>query len=357
MKIAIITDTHAGVRGDNRALKAKQSQFFEEVFFPYIDEHNITQLIHLGDLFDRRKYVNFETLAWWNRVFMDRLNERNISCDFIAGNHDTYYKSTNSVNSLRELYSASNYETMRFYWEEPVVREYDGLEICLVPWIAPDNEVSSMKALENTKAKVVMGHFEIENFQMQKGHFCEHGLSVDLFSRFYSVFSGHFHKKSSQRNITYLGAPYQMTWNDENEFKGFHVFDTETLELTPIENPFRSFHKLKYQDSDLTAADLSELDFSGVENAFVKVVVINKSNPYLFDLFIEKISQSGPADIKIVDDNKNMDLLQESDLIDETESTEVILEKYIESIETEDSVDKERLKKFMHSLYLEAMEL
>lgn len=357
MKIAIITDTHAGIRNDNKFLKLRQEQFYKEVFFPYIDKHNIQQLIHLGDVFDRRKYVNFDTLGWWNRVFMDELNKRNISCDFIAGNHDTYYKSSNEVNSLRELYSISNYETMNFYWEGPITKNYDGLDICLVPWLAPDNEEKSLKKIEKTKATVLMGHFELTGFVMGKGQLCDHGLDSELFSRFHSVFSGHFHTKSKGKNIVYLGTPYEMTWNDYGDRKGFHIFDTETLELTFIENPIKSFYKLKYEDSDLTVADIPQLDFSGLTNSFVKVIIINKTNPYLFDLFMDKINQSSPADVKIVDDNRHMDDLSEDSLVDETESTEVILGKYIDSLELGEGFDKTVLKNFMLDLYSEALTL
>lgn len=355
MKIALITDTHAGMRGDNKALRAKQEQFYDDVFFPYIDENNITDLIHLGDVFDRRKYVNFETLAWWNRVFMDRLNEREVMCDFIAGNHDTYYKSTNSINSLRELYSQSNYQTMNFYWEEPVVKEYDGVEICLVPWLAPDNTEKSLTAIKETKAPILMGHLELVGFTMQKGHVCDHGMQSELFSKFHQVYSGHFHTQSKAKNIHYLGAPYQMTWNDHGEVKGFHVFDTETMSTEFIENPHASFHKIKYEDSDLTAMDVNALDFSNLTDAFVKVIVINKSNPYLFDLLLDKLNGSGAADVKVVDDNKNMDDLSEEDLLDETESTEVILRKYIDGISVPDN-HKEVLQKFMQELYYEGLE-
>ena len=355
MKIAIITDTHSGVRNDNKALKAKQEQFYNETFFPTIEERGISVLLHLGDLFDRRKFINFETLSWWNRIFMNRLNEMSIECHFIAGNHDTYYRSTNEVNSLRELYDASVYEKMNFYWKEPVDIDFDGTTICLAPWLAPDNTELSLQKIAESKAQVLMGHFELTGFTMTKGQLCDHGLDASIFSRFHSVYSGHFHTQSSGKNVRYLGAPYEMTWNDYGERKGFHIFDTETFELEFIENPHRSFHKIKYEDSDMTVADIAMLDFSGLTNAFVKVIIINKTNPYMFDLLMDKLNQSGAADIKVVEDNKHFDDLTEGELLDQTESTEVILQKYVDALDLGGSFDKVSLQKFMLDLYKESL--
>ena len=60
MNIAILNDTHAGVRGDMVAMADYQGRFYNEVFFPYLKENGITHILHLGDYFDRRKNVNFE---------------------------------------------------------------------------------------------------------------------------------------------------------------------------------------------------------------------------------------------------------------------------------------------------------
>lgn len=353
MKIAIITDTHFGVRNSNTFLREKQKEFFENTFFPYIDRFKIQHLIHLGDLFDKRKSVDYITLSFVNKYFMDQLNSRNIHCDFVAGNHDCTYKSTNSVNSLKELYNKSSYGTMNFYWEKPVELEFDGLKICLCPWLAPDNEQVCLEFIDKTDATYLMGHFELQGYTMGRGQICDHGLDASLFSKFHSVYSGHFHTQSKGKNVHYLGTPYQMTWNDYGEKKGFHVLDTETLDLEFIQNPHESFIKIKYEDSELTVADIANLDTSNLQDAFVKVILINRTNSYLFDLFIDKLNSSGAAGIKVVDDDKNLDSISDEELLSETESTEVILQKYISSLEV--GVDKENLSKFILGLYEEAM--
>ena len=99
MKIAILNDTHAGVRGDMIEMAKYQGRFYEEVFFPYLDEHNIKQILHLGDYFDRRKFVNFSSLKMNREHFIQPLLDRDIKMDLILGNHDVYYKNTNEVNA------------------------------------------------------------------------------------------------------------------------------------------------------------------------------------------------------------------------------------------------------------------
>jgi metallophosphoesterase superfamily enzyme len=97
MKIALINDTHFGARNDNPNYANYIYKFWDDIFFPYLEEHNIKDVIHLGDVLDRRKFVNFKTLKDFNDKFVDRL--KNVNFDIIIGNHDTYYKNTNSVNA------------------------------------------------------------------------------------------------------------------------------------------------------------------------------------------------------------------------------------------------------------------
>ena len=62
------------------------------------------------------------------------------------------------------------------------------------------------------------------------------------------MFSGHFHHKSDDGQIYYLGPPYQIYWNDFDDPKGFHIFDTDTRELERIVNPYTLFSKIFYDD-------------------------------------------------------------------------------------------------------------
>ena len=81
MKIALINDTHFGARNDNPNYANYIYKFWDDIFFPYLEEHNIKDVIHLGDVLDRRKFVNFKTLKDFNDKFVDRLKNVNFDKD------------------------------------------------------------------------------------------------------------------------------------------------------------------------------------------------------------------------------------------------------------------------------------
>jgi DNA repair exonuclease SbcCD nuclease subunit len=355
MKIAIVNDTHWGVRNDNKALADYQKQFWEEIFFPYLKENNIKTIFHLGDVVDRRKYINFVTAKRLEDEFIRPCVDNDIDLYMVAGNHDTFYKNTNEVNALRQLYGSSAYEKLHLYWDGPVELNLEGCDIMLSPWICVDNYEQSMEAFKNTKAQILMGHFEITGFEMDKGHLCTNGMDKNVFSKFDAVYSGHFHQPSSHGNITYLGAQFEMTWADYDQKRGFSVFDTETREIEYIQNPLHIFHKIWYDDTEMTIEDVANLDTTQLTNSYIKVIITNKENPYIFDLFLDRLQQSGASDIKVVDDHMNMDIINEEELVDEAQDTMTILRNYIEQLEIK--ADKQKVETFVGNLYQEAMNL
>ena len=353
MKIAILNDTHWGARNDNAAIAEHIIKFHREVFFPYLIENDIKTVFHLGDLTDRRKYINFVTAKNLEEHFMKPCNDLGLDVHIIAGNHDVYYKNTNEINSLRQLYGESKYNNISLYWDKPVELEMDGCKIMLSPWICQDNYDASIQAFEQTKSQILMGHFEITGYEMMKGQLCDHGLNSTMFNKFDTVYSGHFHHPSSLGNITYLGAQYEMNWSDFEGWRGFSVFDTETREITKVQNPYQMFHKIMYDDVDMTIEDVANLDTSLLTNTFIKVIVKNKTNPYIFDLFLDRLQQSGAADIKVVEDHQNLDVIDEDDLIDEAQDTMTILTQYVQNLEFKG--DKNKVERFLRELYSEAM--
>lgn len=354
MKIAVITDTHFGARNDNAVFAKQFKKFYDNIFFPTLDERDVKVVLHLGDLTDRRKYINFVTAKFLEESFISPLMERGIETHMILGNHDTFYKNTNEVNSMRQLYGTSTHD-LSFYENEPVELEFDGCKIMLSPWICAENYDASAEAFKNTDAQILMGHFEIKGFEMMRGQLCDHGFDKKIFNKFDSVYSGHFHHPSSHDNITYLGAPYEMNWSDYDGRRGFHIFDTDTREMEFIANPYRVFHKIVYDDMDMTVEDVAHLDTSLLTDAFLKVIIKNKTNPYIFDLFLDRIQQSGAADIKVVEDHMNLDVIDEDELVDEAQDTLTIIKKYIENVET--NVGKDRITQLVQELYSEAMSL
>lgn len=353
MKIAIITDMHLGVRGDSKIFLDHQERFFENIFFPYLDEHGIKTVLDLGDTFDRRKYINYVTLDRAKKFFFDRLQERNIEYHAVVGNHSVYYTNTNEVNSMNLL--LQEYDNFNIYREEPKELTFGSTNIIMVPWITKTNSELCMKAIKESSAHICMGHFDIVGFEMLKGAVCDHGLSKEIFGSYEQVYSGHFHHPSEYGNINYLGAPYEMTWSDYQGKRGFRILDTETRELEWVLNPYAVYHKIDYDDKDMTIEDIAQLDLTNIKDAYIKVIVKNRTNSYIYDLFINKLTDAGAADVKSIEDSLNLEDAGVEDILDETKDTKDILHSYIHSLDTR--ADKNRIINLIDELYLEAQNI
>lgn len=350
MKVAIINDTHCGTRNSSDIFLDNAEKFYRDVFFPYLLENNIRHIIHLGDFFDNRKFINFKCLNRIRNCFLKPLRQHGITMDIIRGNHDVFYKNTGELNSLKEL--LGHYMNEVHIIHDPTVMDYDGLQMALVPWIDADNEERSIKFIKECKADIMAGHFDIIGYEMMKGIKCEHGLDRSLFKRFEAVYSGHFHTKSSQDNITYLGSQMEFFWNDAHDNKYFHILDTSTRELEAIRNPHTLHHRIRYDDS---TTDYMEYDLSQVDNKFVKIVVINRKNQFTFDRFVDRIQNRDIHDLKI---QETFDEFIGSNVGDDEislEDTTELLNTYIDGVETE--LSKERIKKDVYNLMTEAQSL
>ena len=350
MKIAILNDTHCGIRNSSDIFLKYQRDFYEQVFFPYLNDNEITHILHLGDYYDHRKFVNFKALSDNREVFLDRLRQDGITMDIIPGNHDVYYKNTNELCSLKEL--MGHYMNEVNIIMEPKVMDYDGCKIAVVPWINNENYHSSIEFIKNCKASIMGAHLELVGFDMMRGVKNTHGMDSKLFERFDQVWSGHFHTKSNQNNIHYLGGQMEFTWADANDPKYFHIFDTETRELTPVRNPLVMFEKVVYNDEK---TDYNTIDIAHLKDKFIKVVVIKKEDPFIFDRFIDRLQQLGVHDLKIAETfDEFVGVNVEDDGISVEDTTE-LLDSYVDAVETD--LDKDKIKGLMRGLYVEAQNL
>jgi len=345
-KIALVTDTHFGARSDSIPFDNFFRRFYEEIFFPKIDKRGIKHIIHLGDCFDRRKYINFNTLSSCRNYFFDEIKKRNIELHMIVGNHDTFFKNTNDVNSPRLLLKDYEFNVI----DTPSELEFDdGSKIFMMPWICTDNYNQSMEAIKTTDAQVLFGHFEIAGFQMYKGHENDEGFDPKIFEKFDTVCSGHFHHRSSNGNINYLGNPYELTWADFEDPRGFHIFDTSERSLDFIQNPFSIFSKIYYDDEKV---DPSTVDISQYANQHIKLIVVNKKDYYKYDQFIERLYKVNPLELKIIEDLSEFESDAMGDQEVDLEDTITLLSQYVDSLDTE--ADKDRIKTLMKTLYVEA---
>ena len=323
-----------------------QERFYSEIFFPYLLENDIKHILHLGDYYDNRKTINFKALHHNRKIFLEPMRKHGITMDIIPGNHDVYYKNTNELNALKEL--QGHYMNEVNLVMKPTVMNYEGTDIALVPWINPENEEDTLEFLANCKADIVGAHLELKGFEMSKGMPCQEGMDKKHFNRFEMVLTGHFHAKSTQENIYYLGSQMEFFWNDCNDAKYFHILDTETRELEPIRNPITIYEKIYYDHEKLNKfQDLAYLD-----NKFVKVIVTNKGDPYEFERFIDRVQSQKIHELKIAEDFAEFLGSNVEDENVSVEDTETLVFNYIDAVNTD--LDKSRIKEEVSHLMKEA---
>jgi DNA repair exonuclease SbcCD nuclease subunit len=346
MKIALVTDTHFNFKKSNQIYHDYFERFYTDVFFPTLEDRRIDTVIHLGDAFDNRKGVDYWGLDWAQRVFYDRLSDLNINLFQICGNHDSFYKNSNKINAIDTL--LRSYKNI-YSFSSPGEIKIGNLQCLILPWICAENEDETFSLMEKTKAKVIFGHLELQGFTLFPGKVNTHGLTTERFEKFDRVFTGHYHARSNNGKIFYLGNPYQMFWSDVDDKRGFHIFDTQTYELEFISNPYNLYERFYYEDTDWKT-----FDYSIFENKNVKIIVKERTSQSNYDKFISKILETNIIDLSIVelidvnDTNVNFDDI-------EPEDTFAVLSKYVE--EADFSLDKDMIKAILHNTYKEALEL
>ena len=343
MRVAIITDTHYGARKGSKLFHDYFEQFYKNVFFPTLEKEEITTVLHLGDAFDSRKSIDYQSLDWTRRVVLEPL--RKYEVHMIVGNHDIYLRNSTKINAPSLL--LQNYSNIKTY-SDPEVIKIGNLNVLMIPWICADNEEKTLRLIKNSGCKVAMGHLELNGFQAHRGHIMDDGMDSIVFDNFTKVFSGHYHTRSNNGTVFYLGNPYEIFWNDVNDTRGFHIFDTETFEHTPVNNPYKMYCIIYYDDDNYQTFDTREY-----ENKIVKVIVRKKSNTKKFEKFIDKLYASNISELKIVEnlqieENENFETY-------ESEDTLSILNRYVE--ESEISLDKSIVQKMLHEIYREACEI
>ena len=364
-KYALVTDSHAGARGDSLLFNEYFFKFWEGTFFPYLKEHGITNVIHLGDLVDRRKFINFGISDSWHLRFFKPLQDMGIKMKVIIGNHDTFHKNSNDINCMNQIFYG--YDNVEIYSESQDVflsEENPTEPTAFIPWINSGNYKRSLDFIATTKAEVAFGHLEITGFEMDRGVVCDSGFNRNTFDKFDRVFSGHFHHSSDDGTIKYLGNTYQITWADHGETRGFHIYDTERRELSFVPNPNTMFHKFVYDDStelgmEAIRKQISENFFDQYKGTYVKIVVVHKNDPKLYDIVLDQIYRSAPADISVSEDYNAIDVSGEVDESQLGEDTITVLNKYVESLASNNalpaSIESNKIKTLLRELYVEAL--
>ena len=343
MKAVILNDTHFGYKADSPIVLDYFLSFFEHQLFPYMKEKDIKVLFHLGDLFDRRKYVNFKTLQQVREKFFEPLREMGVKCIITCGNHDTYYRNTNKLNSLHEL--ATQYPNWEIYSEPTEIQLTSGC-VALLPWINSENEETAAKFLQDTTCSLLFGHLELCGFQTIRGVFVDQGYEPKYFDKFEYVFSGHYHVKSSRDNIHYLGTQYQMAFSDVREEKGFHVFDFKDRSLEFVENPRKLFYTFDYNEDEP-----QKLDYSKFKDCYVKIFIKKRTKAANFEKYMDKFYEAGVAELAVTEEvSANPELVA----VDVHKDTLQLLHEELETIQ-EKSIDKKFLARIIDEAYNNAL--
>lgn len=345
MKIAIIGDCHFGARNRNLTIENWQRKFYEEFFWPKIDELGIDTILQTGDYFDSRKWINIQTMAFHKEVFVRPCQQRNATCHVIVGNHDIPLRNSLENASVKQLLDEE--ENFHVY-DEIVTKEFDDTKITFFPWICKENETESYKALHEG-GDIAFGHFEIGGFMMHAGSYAPESLGSKPsdFKKWNKVIAGHFHAQSENGNIHYVGTPYQMSWSDWSTKHGFWIFDTFDKSMTFYENPFRFFHKIFWEDG-------TKYDVSTIKDSYVKIEVRKKTDFEIFEKFIDQVNFNQPFELKIIESFEEFSSENVNEMIELTSTTDLI-EEYIADVATVHN--KDFIVKTMLEIYNEAIEL
>lgn len=344
--VCVLGDLHFGARSDNPIIQKHQHRFFEEVLFPYLKKHEINEVLQVGDVFDRRKYINFVTLYNARKSFFDVLRDRDIKTHILLGNHDCALKNSNHINSPSLL--LKEYENINVY-EEAQDAMIGGVRMCIVPWMNSSNAEATMNHVALSIAKICVGHLELNGFEMHAGFVNQGGMESNIFKTFDLTITGHFHLRTHKYGISYVGTPYDFVWEDYGETKGFHILDTETNELTFVPNPNQLFKKIIYHDK----LDLASITIEEFKETYIKVIVKEKTNQKHFNKLIDKLNTFDLSDLDILDIEVVSDEEQQEDAEILNKPTLSVIHDYVEMQAV--TYDKETMKGYLSELYVEAM--
>jgi len=210
----ILGDLHFGKKGFQLKQYQNQIDFFHKQLFPHIRRNNINHVICLGDLFDHRTRQDINILLKIRNEFLNFFEENEIKLTVLVGNHDIYFNNTRDVFTLQLF---EHYKYLNII-NKPTLMKIGNIEWELFPWLVEGETFEP-------RTNHIMGHFEINGFNMVGGFKCTYGMEVSSMKNMEKVLSGHFHIKQDNGVIHYLGTPYALDWNDYNQERGFYIMD------------------------------------------------------------------------------------------------------------------------------------
>lgn len=337
MKILNLGDWHLGVKADDEWVQSIQLDGIKQAI-EYSKKNEITTWIQYGDIFDVRKAITHKTMEF-AREIVQMLDDAGITLHTVVGNHDMHFKNTLTPNASTEL--LAKYPNVKVY-DKPTTVDFDGCLIDLIPWMCEENTGEILEHIKTSSASFCVGHWELNGFYFYKG-MKSHGLEPDFLKTYKEVWSGHFHTISEAANVRYIGTPWTLTAGDENDPRGFWMFDTETERMEFIPNNTTWHRRIHYPFK-------GKIDYKDFTNLSVRVIVTEvDKNLTKFESELEKVVHS----LRVV---SKIDNSVESDDSEEVEvqSLQTLMEEYINAIPDITDSDREALIQYANQLYVEA---
>ena len=195
------TDIHFGLKSNSRTHNQDCLNFVDFVIKTG-KEQNCETCVFLGDWHNNRASLQIGTLNYSVQA-IDKLSAAFDQIIFIPGNHDEHYRDTREMNSV---VWAKKYDNVRIFDEITTVDD-----VCITPWLVGDEH----KQIKKIEAKYMFGHFELPSFYMNAmvqmpdvGDLRRDDLKCE------TVFTGHFHKRQTNKNITYIGNAFPHNYAD-----------------------------------------------------------------------------------------------------------------------------------------------
>lgn len=310
MAIAKIGDLHIGSRNGSRYVRDFIKNYLINYFIPELVASDIHEVWQFGDTFDVRKFMYGRDKDWLKDELTPALKEAGIKWNGIVGNHDITLEESNRINWPSYLNELD--PDVYCYYSEPTEVMIEGVKTLLLPWINKENYDASIAAIHATDAKYCFAHLELAGFKMYQSSTCDHGqIDVALLSKFDRVDTGHFHTRSMEGNIQYIGTPYHLNWEDykDGTNRGFYVDDMRGGEVfIPNSEHQTLFRYVEYDYTKLSSDDEGNwIDPEwlntglGIEGQIVKVIVQNRDNAKHYEKFCDAMKRCKCIDYNFID--------------------------------------------------------
>jgi len=315
--IAVFTDPHFGNKGHDLKVFEQQMLFFEQQFFPYILKHDIKFVVCCGDFYHDRNKIDWYIQNELKRRFFQWFDDNDVELHTLVGNHDTYYKSTLDQNSLSET---TKFFTNVHAYVNPTRVTYAPYTIGFNPWIL-DNKNPNL----TERVDILLGHFDVVGFPMMKGITSKDGLNPKDLAKYKLVLSGHYHIHHIQDNFHMVGSPFQLSWNDFNEPKGFLVLDNN-FNYEYIQNQTTpQFIKIYYDEGNI---EVLGLDYDDEPIPMSKEKSLEVASNNYCRLFTRKVDDQMKLELyhtsllAVSCDDYKIDIVSLQDTVEDFDSTE-----------------------------------